>query len=218
MKLEASTRTPGGSPALRREGRLPAVVYNSGLNLSVSIDLKEFDKAFRQVGTSNLIDLAVDGDVHPVLVREVQMDKRKRIPQHVDFFAITRGQKLDVAVRVEYEGESAGQKEEGQLDIQRREIHISVLPRDIPENLVIDLTPLEIGDAIHIGDVVERLPETAELLDDPALTLVTVLPPRLEVEEEEGEAGDGAEPEVIGESEAEAADEEGGDTSDDDES
>ncbi|MEX2502536.1 MAG: 50S ribosomal protein L25 [Trueperaceae bacterium] len=210
MKLEAHKRTPGGSSALRREGRLPAVVYNSGLNLSVSIDMKAFDKTFRQQGTSNLIDLEVDGDTHAVLVREVQMDKRKRVPQHVDFFAITKGQKLDVAVRLVFEGTSAGQKEDGQLDIQRREINISVLPRDIPENLVIDLTPLEIGDAVHIGDVAHRLPQTAELLDEPELTLVTILPPRQEVEEEEI-ATDEVEPEVIGE-----GDEEGEGASDDD--
>ena len=197
MKLEAKTRTSGGGAALRNEGRLPAIVYNKDLNMSVAIDAKAFDKVFREQGTSSLIELDVDGEEHQVVVREVQMNKRRRVPIHVDFFAITAGQKLEVAVPVVYEGTSVGQEEGGQLDIQRREVTILVLPKDIPHEFHVDLTELTIGDAIHIGDVATQFPETAELLDDEGLTLVTVLPPRLEEEEEPAE-DEGAEPEVIG--------------------
>ena len=199
MKLEASTRTAGRNSALRHEGRLPAVVYNKELNLSVAIEAKAFDRVFREQGTSSLIDLAVDGDTHQVLVREVQMDKRRRVPLHVDFYAITKGQKLEVAVPVIFEGTAKGQNEGGQLDVQRREVSIYVLPSQIPHDITVDISELEIGDAIHIGDVASRLPETAEILDDEGLTLITVLAPRLESEEEEEElAEEGAEPEVIG--------------------
>jgi large subunit ribosomal protein L25 len=199
MKLEASTRTAGRNSALRHEGRLPAVVYNKELNLSVAIEAKAFDRVFRQQGTSSLIDLDVDGDTHQVLVREVQMDKRRRVPLHVDFYAITKGQKLEVAVPVIFEGTARGQKEGGQLDVQRREVSIYVLPSQIPHDITVDISELEIGDAIHIGDVARLLPDTAEILDDEGLTLITVLAPRLEVEEEEEElAEEGAEPEVIG--------------------
>lgn len=197
MRLEAKTRTSGGGAALRNEGRLPAVVYNKELNMSVAIDAKAFDKVFREQGTSSLIDLDVDGENHQVVVREVQMNKRRRVPIHVDFFAITAGQKLEVAVPVHYDGTSIGQNEGGQLDVQRREISILVLPKDIPHEFHVDISGLTIGDAIHIGDVAAQFPETAELLDDETLTLVTVLPPRLEEEEEPAE-DEGAEPEVIG--------------------
>lgn len=198
MKLEASSRTTGRSAALRQEGRLPAVVYNKGLNLSVAIELKAFDRVFREQGTSSLIDLEVDGENHQVLVREVQMDKRRRVPLHVDFYAITAGQKLEVAVPVIFEGTAKGQEEGGQLDVQRREVTIYVLPSQIPHDVTVDISALEIGDAIHIGDVRAFLPETAEIVDDETLTLITVLAPRLEVEEEEVEEEEGAEPEVIG--------------------
>lgn len=197
MRLEATKRTSGGATPLRNEGRLPAVVYNKEFNEVVAVDAKAFDKVFREQGTSSLIDLDVEGESRQVVVREVQMDKRRRVPLHVDFFAITAGEKLEVAVPVEYPGTSAGQKEGGQLDVQRREITISVLPRDIPHDIQVDVTELAIGDAIHIGDVRALLPETAEIVDDEALTLVTVLPPRLEEEEEPAE-DEGAEPEVIG--------------------
>jgi len=198
MKLEASSRTTGRSAALRQEGRLPAVVYNKGLNLSVAVELKAFDRVFREQGTSSLIALEVDGENHQVLVREVQMDKRRRVPLHVDFYAITAGQKLEVAVPVLFEGTAKGQEAGGQLDVQRREVTIYVLPSQIPHDVTVDISALEIGDAIHIGDVRAFLPATAEIVDDEALTLITVLAPRLEVEEEEVEEEEGAEPEVIG--------------------
>lgn len=210
MKLEASTRTTQRSSALRQEGRLPAVVYNKGLNLSVAIEMKSFDRVFREQGTSSLIDLEVDGENHQVLVREVQMDKRRRVPLHVDFYAITAGQKLEVAVPVVFEGTAAGQEEGGQLDVQRREVTIYVLPSQIPHDITVDISALEIGDAIHIGDVRAFLPATAEIVDDEGLTLITVLAPRLEVEEEV-EDDEGTEPEVIGRG---AEDEEGEETED----
>lgn len=214
MKLEASTRTTGRSSALREEGQLPAVVYNKGLNLSVAIEMKAFDRVFREQGTSSLIDLEVDGDNHQVLVREVQMDKRRRVPLHVDFYAITAGQKLEVAVPLIFTGTSKGQEEGGQLDVQRREVTIYVLPSQIPHDVTVDISALEIGDSIHIGDVRAYLPATAEIVDHEGLTLVAVLAPRLEVEEEVEEE-EGTEPEVIGrgtedeeESEEEAEDDE----------
>jgi len=197
MKLEASKRTAGRNAALRDQGRLPAVVYNKLVNVAIAVDSKAFDKVFRQQGTSSLIDLEVAGDTHQVLVREVQMDKRRRVPLHVDFYAITQGEKLEVAVPVIFAGTSKGQKEGGQLDVQRREVTIYVLPSQIPHDVTIELSELDIGDSLHIGDLRALLPDTAEIVDDEALTLVTVLAPRLEVEEEPAEEEDG-EPEVIG--------------------
>jgi large subunit ribosomal protein L25 len=197
MKLEASKRTAGHNAAHRRAGRLPGVVYNKELNLPIAVETKAFDRVFREQGTSSLIDLDVDGTEHQVLVREVQMDKRKRVPLHVDFYAITAGQKLEVYVPVHFEGTSQGQKDGGQLDVQRREVGIYVLPSQIPHDITVDITELTIGDSVHIGDVRALLPETAEIIDDESLTLVTVLAPRLEVEEEEEELEE-AEPEVIG--------------------
>jgi large subunit ribosomal protein L25 len=197
MKLEARTREPGDPRALRRSGRLPAVVYNKALNVTVSVDERAFDKVFRSTGTSHLIDLDVDGHIHSVLVRAVQMHKRRRVPQHVDFYAVTAGQKLTVAVTIEFVGTPQGVKDGGQLDIQRREVSISVLPRLIPENVVIDVSTLTIGSSLHVSDVVALLPSEAEVLDDLELAIVAVVPPRVAVDEEEAVAD--VEPEVIGE-------------------
>lgn len=197
MKLEAKKRTSGKNAALRNEGRLPAVMYNHELNVPVAVDAKTFDRVFREQGTSSLIDLEIEGEGHQVVVREVQMDKRKRVPLHVDFFAITAGEKLEVHVPIEYVGTAAGQEEGGQVVVMRREIGILVLPREIPHSIEVDISELAIGDSIHIGEAIATLPPSAELVDDEALTLVSVQPPRLEEEEEPAE-DEGAEPEVIG--------------------
>ena len=96
MELKGEIRTPGKAGSLRQAGRLPGIIYNKDLNLTISVDLRTFDRAFRDNGTANLIDLEVDGKTHPVLIKAVQMDKRLRRPSHVDFFAVTAGQALSL--------------------------------------------------------------------------------------------------------------------------
>jgi large subunit ribosomal protein L25 len=206
MKLEARTREPGDPREMRRSGRLPAIVYNKVLNVPVSVDERAFDRVFRAQGTSHLIDLEIDGEVHAVLVRAVQMHKRRRVPQHVDFFAVTAGQKVTVNVPIELVGTPVGIKDGGQLDVQRREVAISILPRLIPDRLEIDITALTIGDSLHVSDLLALLPAEAEVLDDPELAIAAVVPPRVLAEDDEPTVDEDVEPEVIGESD----DEEGG--------
>ncbi|MBS3967346.1 MAG: 50S ribosomal protein L25 [Truepera sp.] len=195
MKLQASRRTPGKAGALRLAGQMPAVVYNRELNIPIAVDLKTFDRVFRAQGTSSIIDLEIDGENHEVLVKQVQMDKRKRLPVHADFYAVTAGQLVDVHIPLEFVGTAAGSREGGQLDVQRREVHISILPRLIPQHLMVDVSALKIGDSLHVSDLKSYLPAEAEILDDLELTLVAVVPPRV-AEEAVAEAG-AIEPEVI---------------------
>lgn len=196
MKLEARKRAAGAVGALRRAGQMPAVVYNSQLNQPVSVDLKAFDRVFRTQGTSSVIDLEVDGDVVPVLVKAVQMDKRRREPRHADFYAVTANQPVSVHLPIELTGVAIGMRDGGQLDVQRREVHISILPRLIPGTIEIDISGLAIGDSLHVRDLEARLPAEAEILDDLDLAVVAVVPPRLAVEEEEA-VEEEVEPEVI---------------------
>ncbi len=198
MKLEAHKRSAGNVAALRKGGRLPGVVYNRDLNLTVSVDGREFDKVFRSQGTSSIIDLAVEGETHAVLVKQVQMDKRRRLPTHVDFYAVTEGQVVDVHIPIEFTGTALGVREGGMLDVHRREVHVEVMPRLIPNRIEVDVSELEIGDSIHIADVAPLLPSEARILDDMDRTVLTVVPPRLVEEEVEEEVEEGLEPELIG--------------------
>lgn len=215
MKLEAEKRTAGTAKSLRSEGRLPGIVYNKELNVNVHVETRAFDKIFRAQGTSSLIDLEIAGDdTHAVLVKAVQMDKRRRMPMHVDFYAITAGQVVEVSLPIDFVGTAEGVRDQGgQLDIQRRELLISVLPREIPSEIRVDISALMIGDSIHVGDILDLLPEAAEVLDDPERTLITVVAPRV-AEEEVTEDLEGLEPELIGQEGDADDDDAGGDDAD----
>ncbi len=202
MKLSAIKRSTDKANALRKQGRLPGIVYNNEVNIPMSVDVRDFDKAFRARGTSQVIELDIDGEVHDVLVRTVQMQKRRREPIHVDFYAVTAGQTVDIGVLIDFVGTPIGAKEGGQVDIQRRDVQIRIIPKLIPEGLEVDISKLRIGDAIHLSDILDMLPPEAEILDEPERTLITILAPRAEEEEEPTEAElEPAEPEVIGQEE-----------------
>ncbi len=196
MRINAEKRAPGTAADLRRTGKLPAVVYNKEFNESITVDMRDFDKAFRAQGTSSLIDLVIDGTERSVVVKQVQMDKRKRIPMHVDFYAVTANRPLEVNVPIEFVGTAAGVREGGMLDVQRREVKISVLPRFIPNHVEADVSALAVGDSLHVKDLIAKLPSEAHILDELDLAIVAVVPPRVVEETEESEAV--TQPEVIG--------------------
>lgn len=203
MKLAANARAAGKAKTLRNKGQLPGIVYNNEVNMPVSVDVRAFDKVFRSQGMSHVIDLDIDGKNHEVLVKQVQMDKRRREPIHVDFYEVTAGQKVQVGIVIDFIGTPAAAKEGGQIDIQRREVLIDVIPRYIPDKLEVDISGLGFGDSLHVSDIASKLPEQADILDDEGLTLVTILAPRLPEEEEDTGEEEMVVPEVIGASEDE---------------
>ncbi len=194
MELVAKKRMTGKAADLRSEGHIPGIIYNRIVNLPVSVELRAFDKVFRAQGTSSIIDLNVEGDTRAVLVKAVQMDKRRREPQHVDFYEVTANETVDVPIHIELLGTPAGVKDGGLLDVQKREVLVRVLPRFIPDNIQLDVSALTIGDSLHVSALLASLPKEVEVLDDPEATLVAVVPPRVETEATEET---GAEPEVI---------------------
>lgn len=196
MKLAAQKRDGTKAAKLRAQGKIPAVVYNKELNIPISVDLKSFDRVFREQGTGSLIELELDGSSHDVLVKQVQMNKRRREPMHADFYAVTAGQPVQVHVPIEFTGNAEGVKAGGLLDVQRREVLISIIPRLIPHGLTVDVSALKIGDSLHLYDIKAQLPPEADILDDLELTLIALVPPRVEEEPEPLE--EEAEPELIG--------------------
>lgn len=185
MELNAKPRT---SQEKLAEGMIPAVAYHKGQNVSFAINRKEFDRAFRKQSTTGLFDITVEGsEAFPALVKTVQMDKRKRVPIHVDFYMVTYGQALEVNVPVHTTGKSQGEKEGGLLDIVTHTLHIQAPgPRRIPAELTVDVSRLRIGDHVTAGEV--QLPEGCELKADPDQIVISVLPPRMTEEQLEAEA------------------------------
>jgi large subunit ribosomal protein L25 len=196
MELLAQKREVGKTN--RGQGSLPGIVYNREMNVPVAVDMKAFDKVFRSQGTSSIIDLNIDGQNQEVLVKAVQMDKRKRIPQHVDFYAVMAGQAVEVNIPISLIGTAEGVRDGGVLDVQKRDVLISILPRLIPQHIDVDVSSLKIGDSLHVRDLRSILPAEAEILDDEDITLLAVVPPRAEEPVEAvAVAPTSAEPEVI---------------------
>lgn len=167
---------------------IPAVAYNKDNNVSFAIDKKAFDRAFRQVGVSGLFDISIEGgQTFPALVKAVQMDKRRRVPMHVDFLMVTYGEPVEVSVPVHTTGRAPGEIQGGMIDIVVHNLAIIAPgPRRIPAELTIDVGRLNIGDHVNAGQV--RLPEGVKLAADPELVIISVLPPRLSAEEAEAES------------------------------
>ncbi len=186
----------GEKPAqLRRAGKLPGVMYNREVNRKVYVDLGEFDRVFRQASIHHVILLELpDGQEVPSLVRQVEMDKRRRRPLHVDFYLLS-DEPVEMYIPLRLVGEAPGVREGGVLQVLHRDLLVRVSPRAIPEYLEVDVSGLGIGDSLHAGDV--PLPEGVRLAMSPEEAILAVVPPEdVERLAQEAEAAP-AEPEVI---------------------
>ncbi|PNY81409.1 50S ribosomal protein L25/general stress protein Ctc [Deinococcus koreensis] len=180
MELNAKPRK---SQEKLAEGMIPAVAYNKEKNVSFTLDRKAFDRAFRTQSTTGLFDITVEGgETFPALVKAVQMDKRRRTPMHVDFYMVTYGEPIEVSVPVHTKGKSQGVVLGGLLDVVVHNLAIVAPgPRRIPQELVVDVTKLSIGDHVTAGQV--SLPEGCKLAVDEDLVIISVLPPRMTADE-----------------------------------
>lgn len=185
MEMTVKPRT---SQEKLAEGFIPAVAYNKDKNVTFALNRKEFDRAFRRQSTTGLFDITVEGgETFPALVKTVQMDKRRRMPIHVDFYMVTYGQAIEVNVPVHASGKSKGEKEGGLLDIVLHTLNIEAPgPRRIPQQLTVDVSKLGIGDHVTAGQV--SMPEGCKLITDPEQIVISILPPRLSEEEAEAQA------------------------------
>jgi large subunit ribosomal protein L25 len=216
-KLEAERRDDHGKGVarkLRAAGRVPAVFYGHDQEtIPLSIDAREMFHVLHTSGGSNvLLDLIVDGKTHLAMPREVQRDHIHNTLIHVDFLAVSRSEKIAVDVPVVEVGASIGVHEGGVVEHHLRDLHVECLPQDVPEHIEVDITPLAIGDMIHVRDVIA--PTGVTILtnaDDAVLSVIT--PAALRVEAElllpGEEAPEVPEEEVAEGEEAPAAGEEG---------
>jgi large subunit ribosomal protein L25 len=194
----------GKGPArqARRDGLIPGVIYGHGETpVAVSVPRREFEVAMRTAKGSNVIvGLALDGGAEQTaIIREVQRDPVSHDILHLDFHHISLTEKVTIEVNVHLTGVPDGVKNGGGvLEHIARTIEIEVLPTQIPGAIEADVSHLEIGDSIHVRDLVVP---NALVLSDPDTTIATVVPPTKAVEVTPGAevaatAGK-AEPEVI---------------------
>jgi large subunit ribosomal protein L25 len=180
-RLAAESRTITGKAVarLRREGRLPAVVFGHGTaSEPVTIDAHAFDQLRRRTGSSTLIDLAVDGgDPRPVLLHGIQVHRVSRRPLHVDLFAVRMTEELTVDVQLVPDGVAPATLQGGSLVHPVSMVRARALPGDLPETLHYDLSSLvSYDDTITVADLV--VPAGVTLQTDPADIIARVLEPR----------------------------------------
>lgn len=193
--------------ALRRAGRLPAVIYGRHIQpVAISLDTKEASRLLPGLSRSSLLIVDVDGAKHTTLVREKQRHPVTDDLLHVDFNAVSMSERLRAMVAIVHHGEAPAIKNfDGILVTGAEEVEVECLPADLPENIIIDLSALErIGDAIYVRDIV--LSERVNILTPVDEMVVLITAPAIEVVEEVVEVAAG-EPEVIEKGKIEEAEE-----------
>ncbi|MBN1453850.1 MAG: 50S ribosomal protein L25 [Anaerolineales bacterium] len=198
--------------ALRRDGKLPAVIYGYGINpISIVLDAHSASRILAKASSSTLVTIELEGKQYPTLVREKQLDFIRNSLIHIDFMAVSMTEKLTASVGVHLEGTAPAVKDfNAVLVTGLTELEVECLATDLPERFVVDISGLaEIGDGVYVKDVVA--PANVEILDDPEeMIVVATAMAAEEVEEEkvlEGEEGE--EPEVIDKGKKEGEEEEG---------
>ncbi len=137
--LEVTQRKAGSPGALRRAGSVPAVVYGAHqASTPIAVDARAFDKAFKVAGESSVISLTGLGAAIPVLVQEVDLDPLTYLPRHIDFYAITKGEKVEVAVPLVFVGESAAVKGGANLIKVLRELEVKADPMNLPASFEVE--------------------------------------------------------------------------------
>jgi len=198
----------GSARTLRREGLLPAILYGPKReSLPLTVSPMDLDNVYKTSGTEQVIlNLIIEnGGIQNVtaMIKEVQVSPVTRQYLHIDFYEISLDEKIVVDIPVEVTGESKGVERGGFLQVVRHELEISCFPTDMPDKIQVDITDLDIGDAIHVEDL--ELDDKIQLLADTGLTVLTIVAPTVEEEEipEEAEETEGEEAEAPGEASSE---------------
>jgi large subunit ribosomal protein L25 len=206
---------------LRQQGKAPGVVYGSGKEpVAVIFDPKVLDSKLRSghAGINTLFDLEGDSSLQnrTVMVKELQREPLNGSVIHADFFEIDMLERIHVFVRVHLSGNAPGLLEGGVIEHALRDVELACLPNAIPDELIVDVSELELGQSLHVVDI--ALPEGVELVSDAELSVVSLLLPKVVEEEvvepEEGE--EGAEPGEEGEEGEEGDSPDAGDAGDSD--
>ena len=206
IKAEMRTKAgKGSSRAIRRDGRIPAVVYGAKKDVTmITVDFVDITKLLNTGGFLNTTyDVEVDGKQEMVLPRDVQFHPVNDRPLHIDFLRLAKGATIAINVPVHFinEEECPGIKGGGIINAVRHDIELNCPANAIPESIIIDLTGLELGDSVHISSI--TLPEgVTSVIDDRDFTIATIAVPSGlksddEDEEEAVEGEEGAEEQSV---------------------
>ncbi len=206
--LSASSRSgvgKGVARSLRRDGRVPAVIYgHARAPQSLSVDARELGRLLGHVSAdTTVIELEIDGTMSRTLIRDIQRHPVKRAIIHVDFQELVAGEKVTVNVPIVLTGTSVGVRLNGGiLSHILQELEVLVDPANIPNKIEVDITNVNIGGSVHVDEL--PIPEGVEVLTDMRDTVLTVSASKASEETAApAEGAAAAEPEVIRKAKAE---------------
>ena len=214
ITLHAEPRTILGKKVkhLRKEGKLPGNLFGKDItSTAVQFDFKEFAKVFNQAGSTGVVEVAIEGKEHPVLISAIQLDPQTDVYLHADLLQVNLKDKITTKIPVVVEGEAPAEKAgTGTIINPLNEIEVEALPMDLPHQVTVDISELaEVGQSIQVKDI--KLGDKVEVKSDPEGVIVLVQEVKVEAEPEPAAEGEeAAEPEVIaekGETEEEAGEE-----------
>lgn len=177
-KIEVEKRKITGKKVkkLRKEGLIPANIFGKELkSISVQVESKLFQKAFKEAGETALVDVKVGSEIYPSLIHNLQRDPKSDSVIHVDFHKVNLKEKVTTSIPVVLEGESPIVKSGEGLILQTiQEVEIECLPADIPQNIVVNSEELtEVGQSVHIKDLkIDKA--KIEIKNDPEEVVATV--------------------------------------------
>ncbi len=194
LTLKVEKRLPAGkagagAPALRRAGSVPGVVYGAHQEATpISVSAVAFGKILREAGEATIVSLtglglpAQAGDPLPTLIHEVDLDPLTNLPRHVDFYAVTKGEKVEVAIPLVFVGVSPAVEAGANLVKVMHELEVEADPMNLPHNIEVNISALvSLGDKIHASDLI--LPNGIELVT-PAEEVVALVQEIVEEKEE----------------------------------
>lgn len=186
---------------LRHEGKVLAVVNGYQVESTpISVDAKELDKILRENGLNTVITMTIDGKKVNTLVQNYSADTFTQHLTHVEFLSVNMKEETEVEAEVILVGESAGVKAGGVLTQNLYNVTVSATPDKLPESIEVDVAALEIGDAVSVSDIPEN--PDYKILNEADEQIASVNEPEIAPEPETA-AEEGAEPEVIGETDSE---------------
>lgn len=202
LQVEVATRTTTGkeiAKKTRRAGQFPAVMYSKGAPaISLQVEERAFNAALHSHGAAHsVMKLIVDGSDkgHTVIVKSIQRHPVRRSVLHVDFQEVSMTEKIQAAVALVFVGQSSGIKAGGVLQQGVYEVMVEALPADIPEQIEVDISDIEIGGHLRVSDI--PVQDKVTIVSNQEDLVVSIVAPRLAEEAPPTEA-------VEGEAEAEA--------------
>lgn len=190
VALKAEKRTETGkniNRRLRQSGMIPAILYGGKEVSPLAINALDFEHAFKHISENVLINLEIKGgEKREVLIKGYQREKVKGALIHIDFLEIIKGKKLHTRIPVRLDGMPIGVKiAGGMLEHLCHDLQVECLPKDMPEEIRIDVSGLDVGDAVHAKDL--GLPEGVHSLESPETVVAMVTGKQAELLEEEEE-------------------------------